>query len=208
MDDPTPTVFVVDDDASVRAALTGLLRSLALDVRCFASAREFLDTPPIDVPACVILGVNLPGLSGLDAQNELAERKPQLPIIFITGHGDIPMSVQAMKAGAVEFLSKPFDDQQLIDAVWEGLRRARQARRAYAESTQLQRCFDSLTPRQRQVMVLVVEGRLNKQIASNLKISEVTVKIHRRQMMRKMHAGCVADLVRMGERLSLGPGGP
>lgn len=198
-------VFVVDDDAAVRSAVGSLLRSVGLEVRCFASAGDFLGCPPADVPACLVLDVRLPGTSGLDLQRELTQRDPSLPIIFITGHGDIPMSVRAMKAGAVEFLPKPFRDQDLLDAVQQALERARVARREGAALADLRTRAQILTPRERQVLELVILGKLNKQIGSELGISEVTVKIHRGQVMQKMQADSVAALVRFAERLGIRP---
>lgn len=203
MSEAKPVVFVVDDDAPVRAALDSLLRSLGYAVRCFASAREFLDNPPIDAPSCLVLDVRLPGLNGLDLQRELGARSSTIPIIFITGHGDIPMSVKAMKAGAVEFLTKPFREQDLVDAIHLALDRDRSTRRTAAELADLRARFESLTPREHQILERVVRGLLNKQIAYELKLSEVTVKIHRRHVMDKMGAGSVADLVRSWERLAV-----
>lgn len=205
MSEPAAVVFVVDDDASVRAALESLFRSVGLAVRSFGSAQEFLSEPVADIPACLVLDVRLPGMSGLDLQRELAERDPALPIIVITGHGDIPMTVRAMRAGAVEFLPKPFRDQDLLDAVQQALDRARVLRRDQAAMVDLRGRYSSLTPREREVMGLVVEGLLNKQIAYELGISEVTVKIHRGQVMQKMRADSVAELVRMAERVGVQP---
>jgi FixJ family two-component response regulator len=199
--EPAPLVFVLDDDASVRTALESLLRSVGLAVRSFGSAKEFLSEPSTDRPACLVLDVRLPGMSGLDLQRQLAERDVVLPVVVITGHGDIPMTVRAMRAGAVEFLPKPFRDQDLLDAVQQALERARTLRREQAEIAELQTRFDALTPREREVTELVVAGRLNKQIAADLGISEVTVKIHRGQVMQKTRAASVADLVRMTERV-------
>jgi len=201
---PGPVVFVVDDDPSIRAALDSLFRSVGLVVRSFGSAQEFLSEPPADGPACLVVDVRLPGMSGLDLQRQLAERDTALPIIIITGHGDIPMTVRAMRAGAMEFLSKPFRDQDLLDAVQQALDRSRVLRQQQAALAQLQARFDSLTPRERQVMGRIA-GLLNKQIAYDLGLSEATVKIHRGQVMQKMDAASVADLVRMADRLGIRP---
>jgi FixJ family two-component response regulator len=200
-----PIVFVVDDDASVREAVESLLRSVGLAVRCFGSASEFLEEAPLAALACLVLDVRLPGTNGLDLQRELSERHPDLPIVFISGHGDIRMSVRAIKAGAVEFLPKPFHDQDLLDAVQQALDRARATRQSREELLELNGRFGALTPRERQVLELVVTGLLNKQIASALGIREVTVKIHRRQVMHKTAAQSVAELVRMAERVGISP---
>jgi FixJ family two-component response regulator len=203
MPEERPVVFLIDDDPSVRDALKSLLRSVGLDVQAFGSAQEFLRTERPDAPACLVLDVRLPGPSGLDFQQDLAESNIQLPIIFITGHGDIPMSVKAMKAGAVEFLTKPFRDQELLDAIQQGIERDRIRRQDSSVVAGLQERYRALTPRERDVMARVVTGRLNKQIAADLDLSEVTVKVHRGQVMRKMLAKSLADLVRMADKLAV-----
>ena len=197
------TVFVIDDDAAIREALQSLLRSVGLRVTTFASAPEFLTSRRPDAPACLVLDVRLPGLSGLDLQRELAAAEIDLPIIFITGHGDIPMTVRAMKAGAVEFLTKPFRDQDLLDAIVQALERDRAARAQRAGLAELHERYAQLTPREREVMGLVVSGLLNKQIAAELGISEITIKVHRGQVMQKMGAESVTDLVRMADKLGI-----
>ena len=203
MKDADAIVFVVDDDSSIREGIKSLLSLAGLRVETFASAHEFLRNERPDLPGCVVLDVELPGLSGLDLQRELAAHGIKLPIIFITGYGDIPMSVRAMKAGAMEFLTKPFRDQDLLDAIQQALDRDRAARRHSKEIAELRKRFDALTSREREVMSLVVAGWLNKQIGFELKISEITVKIHRGRVMEKMGAQSLAELVRMTERLEL-----
>jgi FixJ family two-component response regulator len=200
---PDSIVYVVDDDSSVREAIKSLIRSVGLRVETFGTAQEFLKSARPDAPGCVVLDVRLPGLSGLDLQRELAANGSNLPVIFITGHGDIPMSVRAMKAGALEFLTKPFRDQDLLDTIQQALERDRGARQQRSETAELRERFDSLTAREREVMGLVVSGLLNKQIAGELGTSEVTIKIHRSQVMKKMSAGSLAELVRMTEKLGI-----
>jgi FixJ family two-component response regulator len=201
MGDDTAVVFVVDDDKGVREATRSLLASIGLEVHTFKSASEFLDSKRPEVPACLVLDVRLPGLSGLDLQRELAESGMSIPIVFITGHADVPMSVQAMKGGAVEFLTKPFRDQQLLDAVQHAIARDRVERRQRAEVAEVRQRYESLTPREREVMARVVAGRLNKQIAKELGTSEITIKVHRAQVMQKMRVDSLAALVQLAERL-------
>jgi FixJ family two-component response regulator len=203
MKEAEPTVFVIDDDGSIREALKDLLESVGLRVETFASAPEFLQSSHSDAPSCLVLDIRMPGLSGLDLQREMAEANIRTPIIFITGHGDIPMTVRAMKAGAVEFLTKPFRDQDLLDAIQQALDHDRAARQEQAETAELRSRFDSLTPRESEVFALVVTGLLNKQIALQLGTSEITIKQHRHQVMRKMNADSFAELVRMAEKLEI-----
>jgi FixJ family two-component response regulator len=204
MNEPKASVYVIDDDMSVRAAVKRLIESTGLHVHTFATATEFLRSQRPDVPGCLILDVCLPGLSGLDLQQELSAGGLHLPVTFLTGHGDIPMTVQAMKAGAVEFLTKPFRNQDLLQAVAQAVEQDRRARQQRAELAQLRERYHRLTVREREVLDLVVSGLLNKQIARELGTSEVTVKVHRSQMMQKMEAESLVDLVRMAEKLTIG----
>ena len=201
MPDTRATVFVIDDDESIRGALNNLIGSVGLDVRVFASPREFLNTKRPDAAGCLVLDVRMPGMSGLAFQQELAKLGDELPIIFITGHGDVPTTVRAMKAGAVEFLTKPFHDQELLDAIHSAIERDRARRKDAALVAELRTRYTELTEREREIMKLVVAGRANKQIAADLAISEVTVKVHRGQVMRKMRARSLPELVRMADRL-------
>src|SRR5438128_4436655 len=203
MTEPAPTVFVVDDDPSVRRAIKRLVGSVGLEVELFESAQEFLRSKRADAPSCLVLDIRLPGISGLDFQRELAQANIHIPIIFITAHGDIPMTVRAMKAGAVEFLTKPFRDQDLLDAIQIALERDRARRQQEAEIATLRERFESLTPREREVLPLVVSGMLNKQIAAEIGTSETTAKVHLSQLMRKMGADSLADLVRMAARMRI-----
>jgi FixJ family two-component response regulator len=206
MTEPAPLVFVVDDDVSVREALRNLLRSVGLKVETFVSPQEFLSCKRPDAPACLVLDIRLPGVSGLDLQRRLIEANIRMPIIFISAHADVPMSVRAMKAGAVEFLTKPFRDQELLDAVQEAIERDRAERKQQEEGAALRKQYDGLTLREREVFTLVVRGLANKQIGDEIDVTEPTVKMHRSRLMHKMAADSLADLVRMAERLGIRPG--
>ena len=203
MSDASSTILVIDDDPDVRASVGRLLRSLGLEVQLFASIADFLGSEPPDGPTCLVLDVRLPGQSGLDLQRELAAAKRELPIVFITGHGDIPMSVQAMKGGAIEFLTKPFRDQDLLDAIQLGLSRDRARRENEKALAVLREAFALLSPREREIMIQVARGRLSKQIAFDIGIAEATVKVHRSRAMQKMKAGSLPELGRMAEKLNL-----
>jgi RNA polymerase sigma factor (sigma-70 family) len=208
MPDATPTVLVIDDDSDLRASVGRLLRSIGLDIQLFASISDFLKSNPPDGPTCLVLDVRLPGQSGLDLQRELAAAKRELPIIFITGHGDIPMSVQAMKGGAIEFLTKPFRDQDLIEAIQLGLARDRSRRENEKSLATLRERFESLSPREREIMIQVARGRLSKQIAGDIGISEPTVKVHRSRAMRKMKTRTVPEFCQVAAKLKLVPEEP
>jgi RNA polymerase sigma factor (sigma-70 family) len=208
MTQPASIVFVVDDDPSVRRAIKVLLESVGLAVELFGSAKEFLLGRPADSPSCLVLDIRLPGVSGLDFQRQLAEAKIDIPIIFISAHGDVPMTVRAMKGGAIEFLTKPFRDQDLLDAVEVALERDRARRQREADIATLRERFESLSPREREVVAMVVSGMLNKQIAAEIGTTENTVKVHRSRAMEKMQAQSLADLVKMIERLKIPPQAP
>ena len=208
MGEPEPTVFVVDDDPALLASVGRLLRSLNLDAQLFGSIADFLKSVPPDGPSCLVLDVRLPGQSGLDFQRELAAANREIPIIFITGHGDIPMSVQAMKGGAIEFLTKPFRDQDLLDAIQLGLSRDRTRLKNEESLTALKERFQALSPREREIMIQVARGRLSKQIAGDLGIAETTVKVHRSRAMHKIKVRSLAEFVRMADKLKLVPEEP
>ena len=203
MTEPGSIVFVVDDDPSVRRAIKRLVESVGLHVELFGSAAEFMSSGHPDVVSCLVLDIRLPGISGLDFQRDLAKSKNEIPTIFITAHGDIPMTVRAMKGGAVEFLTKPFRDQDLLDAIQVGLERDRSRRQRQAETAMLRQRLESLTPREREVLPLVVSGLLNKQVAAEIGTTEATVKVHRSQLMKKMGADSLPDLVRMAEKIGV-----
>lgn len=208
MSDAISTVFVIDDDQSFRESVGRLLRSLGIDVLLFASISDFLESDPLDCPTCLVLDIRLPGQSGLDLQCELAAANREIPIIFVTGHGDIPMSVQAMKRGAIEFLTKPFRDQDLLDAIQLGLSRDRLRRQNDKGLAELKERFRSLSPREREIMIQVARGRLSKQIAYDIGIAEATVKVHRSRAMQKMRADSLPELGRIADRLKLVPDTP
>src|ERR1700742_4992723 len=208
MPDANATVLIIDDDPALRASIGRLLRSLGLHARLFASISEFLESDPPDGPTCLVLDVRLPGQSGLDFQRELAAANREIPIIFVTGHGDIPMSVQAMKGGAIEFLTKPFRDQELLEGIQLGLSRDRIRREKENALADLRARFDSLSPREREIMIHVAQGRLSKQIAGDIGIAEATVKVHRSRAMRKMNAHSLPELGRIADRLKLVPEKP
>ena len=205
MTDTDPIVFIVDDDDSVRKALTRLINSVGLNVETFASAHDFLKRQPHNGPACLVLDIRMPGLSGLDLQDELVAAGRTLPIIFISAHGSIPISVRAMKAGAVDFIEKPFEDQTLLDAINQSLKKDRLAKLEQAELREIQQRVDSLTPREREVFAHVVSGKLNKQIAFKLGTTERTIKAHRARVMKKMQANSLADLIRLAEKVGPSP---
>ena len=208
MSDTNSTVLVIDDDPDVRASVGRLLRSVGINVQLFASISDFLNSDPPDCPTCLVLDIRMPGRSGLDLQRELASANRDIPIIFVTGHGDIPMSVQAMKRGAIEFLTKPFRDQDLLDAIQLGLSRDRARRESEKDLAALRRRFGSLSPREREIVIQVARGRLSKQIAHDIGIAEATVKVHRSRAMQKMQAGSLPELGRMAHKLSLVPDKP
>jgi FixJ family two-component response regulator len=201
--EPQAVVIIIDDDGDVRDAVSNLLRSVGLQTKVFASVADFLQWNGPDVPSCLVLDVRLPGLSGLDFQSEMSKSNIQTPVVFMTGHGDIPMTVRAMKGGAVDFLAKPFRDQDMIDAVQAGLDRDRRRRKNISDTSRLKSAYDELTPREQEIMAVVAEGLMNKQIAGKIGVSEVTVKFHRGNVMRKMGAKSVAELVRMADALGL-----
>ncbi len=208
MPDPNSTVLVVDDDPDLRASVGRLLRSVGVDAQQFGSISDFLGSDPPDGPTCLVLDVRLPGQSGLDLQRELAAANREIPIIFITGHGDIPMSVQAMKSGAIEFLTKPFRDQDLLDAIQLGFSRDRARREKESDLRTLKERFEALTPREREIMTQVAHGRLSKQIAGDIGIAEATVKVHRSRLMQKMKVRSLPELGRMADKLKLVPEKP